>query len=60
MSSIHIQLIQRAKTLHAGDTITLRFPLDTTHPARDLTISGDVAPLLAQAESDYYTREGHK
>ncbi|MBV7332382.1 CHAT domain-containing protein [Chloroflexi bacterium TSY] len=36
---IHIQLIQRAQTLH---------------PERDLTISEDIAPLLDQAELYYY------
>jgi len=49
MSTIHLQLIQRSQTLQAGDTITLRFPLDTTSPERDLTIGGDVAPLLTAA-----------
>ena len=54
MSTIHLQLIQRSQTLQAGDTITLRFPLDATSPERDLTIGGDIAPLLTAAESDYY------
>lgn len=54
MSTIHLQLIQRSPTLQAGDTITLRFGLDATSPERDLTIGGDIAPLLTAAESDYY------
>ena len=54
MSAIYLQLIPRSATLQAGDTITLRFPLETTHPERDLSISAEVAPLLAAAETDYY------
>jgi len=54
MSFIHIQLIPRSRTFAAGELITLRFPLDTTHPERDLLIDEEVAPLLAQAETDYY------
>ncbi|MFN8489023.1 MAG: tetratricopeptide repeat protein [Caldilineaceae bacterium] len=54
MSFIYIQLIPRAQTFAAGEMITLRFPLDTTNPERDLTITNDVAPLLGQAETDYY------
>jgi len=54
MSTIYLQLIPRSQTLAAGDTMTLRFPLDATNPERDLTISGDVAPLLTQSEVDYY------
>ncbi|MCX6048513.1 MAG: tetratricopeptide repeat protein [Chloroflexi bacterium] len=54
MSFIYIQLIHRAQTLQAGATITLRFPLEAAHRARDLTLGGDLAPLLDQAELDYY------
>lgn len=58
MSAIYLQLIPRSQTLGAGDTVTLRFPLGTVNPERDLTISGDLAPLLDQAELEYYVPDG--
>lgn len=54
--TIHLQLIPRAATFHAGDTVTLRFPLDTANPERDLTVSAEIVPLLTRAETDYYVR----
>lgn len=54
--TIHLQLMPRSATFKAGDTVTLRFPLDTANPERDLTVSAEILPLLTRAETDYYVR----